>query len=142
MVWVAALNEYQVQSVEFVDVVNLDRRSCSCRKWDVIGIPCCHAVAAMEALNMNPYDYCEQWYLTSTYQKTYNDIIHATRDRKQWEQHIITGRVLPPLASKQPGRLKKSRIRVENRHRQRRVVTYSCCGERGHNHGSCKNLPV
>ena len=83
MVRVAALNEYQVQSAEFVDVVNLDSRSCSCRKWDVIGIPCCHAIAAMKARNMNPYDYCEQWYLTITYQKTYNAIIHAIHDRKQ-----------------------------------------------------------
>ena len=32
MVRVAALNEYQVQSAEFVDIVNLDRRSYSCSK--------------------------------------------------------------------------------------------------------------
>ncbi|XXG86332.1 hypothetical protein AAC387_Pa11g1249 [Persea americana] len=142
IVRVAALNEYQVQSAEFVDVVNLDSRSCSCHKWDVIGIPCCHVVAAMKARNMNPYDYCERWYFTSTYQKTYSDVIHATRDRKQWEQQIVTGRVLPPMASKQLGRPKKSRIQVEDRLRQRRVVTCSSCGERGHNRGSCKNPSV
>lgn len=102
--------------------------SFSCRKWDVIGIPCCHVIAAMKARNMNPYEYYEYWHLTGMYQKMYSDVIHATRDRKQWEQHL-TGRVIPPLASKQLGRPKKNKIRVEDQHRKRRVITCSCCRE-------------
>ena len=41
---IAGLTEFQVQSAEYVDAVNLKRRSCLCHKWEVVGIPCCHVV--------------------------------------------------------------------------------------------------
>ena len=59
---VAGLVEFQVQSGEYVDVVNLECRSCSCHRWEVMGIPCSHAVAAMKVRNIDPYDYSEHWY--------------------------------------------------------------------------------
>ena len=36
----AGPNEFQIQSWEFIDVVHLDRNSCTCQKWATIGIPC------------------------------------------------------------------------------------------------------
>ena len=55
---------------------------------------------------------------------THSEVLHATRDHKQWE-HTSDKRVLPPRATKQPGRPKKNRIRIEDCGRQRWVVT---CG--------------
>ena len=105
-----------------------------------MGIPCCHALAAMKVRNLNPYDYVEDCYLTNTYRASYSKVKHATRDSRQWE-HTSNETVLPPRATKQPGRPKKNRIRVEDRNRQRRVVTCSNCRRRGHNRKSCRNPP-
>ncbi|RWR87935.1 hypothetical protein CKAN_01689900 [Cinnamomum micranthum f. kanehirae] len=137
---VAGPIEFQVQSAEFVDVVDLERRTCTCRKWEIMGIPCSHSLASMKMRNLNPYDFVEDWYLTTTYRTTYNEVLHATRDSRQWE-HTSDEKVLPPCATKQPGRPKKNRVHVEGRNRQRRVVTCSNCKERGHNRHSCRNPP-
>ena len=51
--------EFQVQWAKYVDVVDLEKKSCKCRKWEVIGLPCCHALASMKVQNVNPYDFCE-----------------------------------------------------------------------------------
>lgn len=83
---IVCLIELQVQSAEYIDVVNLEYGSRSCRKWEVMGVPCLYVVAAMKVRNIDLYDYCEHWYHTGLYQRTYNKVIHATRDRKQWEQ--------------------------------------------------------
>ena len=37
-VHVAGLVEFQVQSAEYVDVVDLEKKSCTCHKWEVIGL--------------------------------------------------------------------------------------------------------
>lgn len=56
---VAGLVEFQVQSAEYVDVVDLERKTCTCRKWDILGIPCAHALASMRVRNYDPYEFCE-----------------------------------------------------------------------------------
>ena len=98
--------EFQVLSPGYTDVVHLDRRSCTCRKWDLLGIPCAHALCAIELNRYNPYDFCEHWFSTYCYRRTYNDVIHATRNAKQWELRSDE-RVLAPMARRQPGRPKK-----------------------------------
>ena len=112
-VLVAGLVEFQVQSVEYVDVVDLDQRICRCWKWEILGIPCCHALAAMKVRNYDPYKFCEHWYLSRMYRLTYSGLIHATLDNKQWE-HTSDVRVLPPRATKQPGYPRKKRLRNED----------------------------
>lgn len=48
-------------------VVNLSERSCSCRKWDLTGIPCCHGVACMWHNNYAPEDYVSIHYRCCVY---------------------------------------------------------------------------
>ena len=79
---VAGLVKFQVQSANYVDIVHLNRQTCTCRKWEVLGILCSHAIASMRVRKYNPYDFCDNWYLTSVLQATYNEVIHATRDSK------------------------------------------------------------
>ena len=74
-VHVAGLVEFQVQSANYVDIVHLDRRTCTCRKWEVLGIPCSHAITSIRVRKYNPYDFCDNWYLTSVLQAMYNKVI-------------------------------------------------------------------
>lgn len=105
-VQLASQYEYQDHFAQYIDVMHLDRRSSSCRKWDVLGIPCPHAMASVQMRGVDPYDSYEQWFSSDA---TYNDIVHAIRDLHQWEVHSNM-RVLPPHAWRQASRPKKNRI--------------------------------
>lgn len=39
--------KYEVDDGNYKSVVDLDAKTCSCRKWDISGIPCKHAVSAI-----------------------------------------------------------------------------------------------
>jgi len=42
--------------------VNLGENSCACRKWDLTGISCPHAIACIWYNHKNPDDYVPHWY--------------------------------------------------------------------------------
>ena len=61
-VLVAGLVEFQVHSTEYVDFIDLERKTCTCLKWEILGISCAHALSSMRVRNYDPYEFCEQWY--------------------------------------------------------------------------------
>ncbi|XP_021773983.1 uncharacterized protein LOC110737942 [Chenopodium quinoa] len=52
-------------------VVNLDAKKCTCRKWDMVGISCCHAVACIFFLHKEAEDYVDRSYWKDMYFKAY-----------------------------------------------------------------------
>jgi len=87
-------------------MVNIDEASCTCKKWSIIGIPCCHALAAMRFLNINGEGFISNWYKKSTYQETYASIIFPINGQKVWDITPCPN-ILPPLKRALPGRQKK-----------------------------------
>ncbi|WVY98944.1 hypothetical protein V8G54_031095 [Vigna mungo] len=78
------------------------------RKWLLTGIPCCHAIAAMKFLNLDPENYVPIWFRRSTYEEAYATIIFPVNDHRLWERTPYVD-VLPPFNRKLPGRPKKKR---------------------------------
>ncbi|XP_058776094.1 uncharacterized protein LOC131650398 [Vicia villosa] len=68
---------FQVTHVMFTDsfVVELAKHTCSCNFWDLIGIPCRHAISAIHRKVDDPIDYVHQYYHKSTYVKCYEEDI-------------------------------------------------------------------
>ncbi|XP_012574218.1 uncharacterized protein [Cicer arietinum] len=52
-------------------VVSLENRECSCRKWMLTGIPCCHAVCCCNFLKKDPEDLIPTYYRRETYATCY-----------------------------------------------------------------------
>ncbi|XP_057248209.1 uncharacterized protein LOC130590194 [Beta vulgaris subsp. vulgaris] len=52
-------------------IVNLEARRCTCKKWDKVGVPCCHAVACIEFLNKEVEFYVDECYRKEVYLRTY-----------------------------------------------------------------------
>jgi len=51
---------FEVRHVSLIGdkfTVNIEIQECSCRKWLISGIPCYHAIAAMNFLNLKAEDY-------------------------------------------------------------------------------------
>ncbi|XP_022634759.1 uncharacterized protein LOC111241397 [Vigna radiata var. radiata] len=74
--WIPSWSARRIFEVRHVSAVgnkftvDLDTHECSCRKWMISGIPCCHAVAAMHYINLDPDTFIPTWFMKSTYEET------------------------------------------------------------------------
>lgn len=117
--------KFQVQFSYNTDVVNLDKWSCSCRKWDPLSIPCSHAITPIKKREIDPYEFYEDYFDCATYLMTYDNIVHPMRDITQWDS--TTGmEVYPPKAKRQARRRVKNIICIEDHHKKQ--YKYSRCG--------------
>lgn len=126
-------------------MVDLDKHECSCRKWAISGIPCCHALAVMKLLNLDAEDFIPGWFRKATYEETYSSIIYSINGKNMWEVTPYND-VFPPKKRALPGRPKKKcrleeweLIRDETRMRKGGLrKRCRICREMGHNRKSCK----
>ncbi|XP_059638816.1 uncharacterized protein LOC132281095 [Cornus florida] len=105
---------YEVEDGGMNEIVDSHEKSCSCRVWDIKGIPCKHACVAIQKRrwavleeSVNPYFYRE------TFLKSYAGMIYPMTLRNMRE---VTGVVpiIPPIARKPPGRPKKVRKKAHD----------------------------
>ena len=66
---------YQVTSAEKTYVVNLQKKTCGCRKWDMTAVPCHHAVSAIHKAKLQPEDFVHD-FLKKMYLAAYSPIIY------------------------------------------------------------------
>uniref|UniRef100_A0AB38Z7H9 DBD protein n=1 Tax=Paeonia suffruticosa TaxID=45171 RepID=A0AB38Z7H9_PAESU len=117
-------------------VVNIDLWECSCRGWQVSGLPCFHAVAVLQRIDRNIYDYCSKYFSTVAYRLMYSESINPipTVD-KPVQTQSTAAQVLPPPPRRIPGPPKKRRIRLKGG--VKRPLHCSKCKGAGHNRATC-----
>lgn len=64
-------SRYEIVEGEDTHTVFLDKRVCTCRTWDLSGIPCQHAMCAYVNSKQDPADYISNWYHKDTYKAAY-----------------------------------------------------------------------
>ncbi|KAM6584021.1 hypothetical protein CsatB_011023 [Cannabis sativa] len=124
-------------------VVDLNAKTCACRKWELTGIPCEHALACILKVNLNPISFVDAYYSKQAYEKTYAEIIKGTNGPESWP-NPRTHPLQPPLVKKRPGRPKKARNReagevpASNKVRKFGTIIHcKKCGKPGHNSKTC-----
>ncbi|XP_076885850.1 uncharacterized protein LOC143535506 [Bidens hawaiensis] len=106
---------YQVKSLRSQCVVNVGDRTCTCRRWDLTGMPCKHAVAALyNMIENNMYaGPLEKWvdeaYWLDTWKKVYNHQIRPIPGPDMWTPSNVPTIITPPKHHTHIGRPKKSR---------------------------------
>ncbi|XP_052735579.1 uncharacterized protein LOC108341574 [Vigna angularis] len=112
--WVSSWSARKIFEVRHTSSVgnkftlDLDTKECSCRKWMISAIPCCHAIAAMNYSNVDPENFIPTLFTTSTYEEVYASIIFPLNGHLLWETTNFND-VLPPVMRKMPGRPKEKR---------------------------------
>lgn len=140
--------EFEVISHEGTNIVDIRNRCCSCRGWQLYGLPCSHAVAALLSCRQNVQRFTESCFTVATYRKAYSQTIHPIPDKSLWRELSSDGgdpngnRALdvvinPPKSLRPPGRPRKKRVRTEDRGRTKRVVHCSRCNQTGHFRTTC-----
>ncbi|GKB18782.1 hypothetical protein Tco_0852705 [Tanacetum coccineum] len=148
-------NKYQVSgSLGDQCVVDVVSMTCSCRKWELTGIPCKHAVAACWNMALNdlvpppPETWVNPCYWLSTWKETYSHKIQPICGTNYWEKSTCPTTLLPPKHHVQVGRPKKKRKRSKHKDepfvkdgklsRKGRTITCQSCRNIGHNKATCK----
>jgi hypothetical protein len=91
-------------------VVNLQERTCTCRKWQVSGIPCKHALAFITSLSDEPIEkHVDLYYSIEKFRVAYSQLIPAMLDKSQWPKSTNNFFMHPPLLTTVAGRLKTER---------------------------------
>nr|XP_011459364.1 PREDICTED: uncharacterized protein LOC105349940 [Fragaria vesca subsp. vesca] len=141
----------EVENIEGTkNVVNLARRTYTCRRWDLCGIPCKHAISAIYLKREDPDDYVSRCYLKTTYMSIYNNLIQPVNSMDLWSRGEDPP-IQPPQYSRQPGRPKKTRNKatyekqkdgVTVRKMMQKSLRCGNCGQQGHNRKTCqRHLP-
>ncbi|XP_017245957.1 uncharacterized protein LOC108217625 [Daucus carota subsp. sativus] len=135
--------------------VSLNNRTCSCRVWELTGVPCCHGVTAIQHSRQNPVDFVAHWFTKETYMKCYSNCIEVIRGEEFWDD-VIGDNVLPPLIVKKlRGRPKNCRRRegweggrgtvCSGKYKRMsyagRVMHCGYCRKEGHKINACPDKP-
>ncbi|XP_060182367.1 uncharacterized protein LOC132612037 [Lycium barbarum] len=99
---------FEVLEGSYRHTVNLGQQKCSCRSWELKGIPCAHAIAAMNHLNMDASQAISSWYIKDKYLKAYSNFIQPVPNMKMWPDST-NPIVEPPKVRKMHGRPTKNR---------------------------------
>ena len=130
---------FAVYDEETSYLVDLEKRTCTCKRFNHDEMPCSHAMAVIAKRNLNCYEFVSQYYTREFYIKTYEDSIIPLGDQHSWElpEDLVSHEVLPPCSKRPAGRPKKSRYKGFNEYKTKNVC--GRCGVKGHNRRTCKN---
>ncbi|CAI9265779.1 unnamed protein product [Lactuca saligna] len=142
-------------------VVDMKNMSCTCRRWELNGIPCRHAIATIHEMADSGdkvgelYTYVNKVYWLQTWNEAYSYTVDPIKGRAMWPKSTCPFQLTPPPHHNQPGRpnTKRKRSADEKYDKQmqnhgagepekltRKFVSVRCgkCNNRGHNSRTCK----
>ncbi|XP_061360311.1 uncharacterized protein LOC133304316 [Gastrolobium bilobum] len=129
--------------------VNLTTHTCACNAWQLTGLPCEHAIAAICHKNEPPENYAHQWLTVDALHATYAHTLNLVNSDKYWPSSDEP-KPLPPKLKRPIGRPKKHRKKDPTKEqgsstkKVKRTYAAKCpkCGQTGHYAKSCKGPPT
>lgn len=124
-------------------VVNLEQRTCTCRAWQVSGLPCKHALAYITSIRGEKIeDHVDNYYSVQKFRSAYEGIIPAIPDKSMWPKSDHGFFMHPPLLKSTAGRRRQTRFRggAEGGNKGNKG-RHQCpiCHEYGHHWYTCKD---
>ncbi|XP_050207758.1 uncharacterized protein LOC126657158 [Mercurialis annua] len=55
--------------------VKMQERKCTCKKFEIDELPCQHALAILNEMNLDPYQYCSKYYTKESMLATYDETV-------------------------------------------------------------------
>ena len=89
-------------------IVDLRKKVCSCRSWQISSIPYAYACYAIWHDEGEQDEYLDKCYHSNTYIKAYQHALQPINGSHEWKKSKLE-LVLPLYARKMPGRPKKIR---------------------------------
>ena len=90
----------QVKQGVRVVTVDLLNKTCDCRVFQLTGIPCSHAIAAIHDSRQQPIHFVSDYFKRDMYLESYSQPLEAIKGEEYWELKT-TDPLLPPDIPKQ-----------------------------------------
>jgi len=139
---------FEIHDPPYKHVVDLKKKVCSCRSWQLKGIPCGHALTTIHYKDWVVDTFVDHWYKKETYLKAYNRFIQPMTNMKMWPKSDRPA-IEPPEITAMPGRPGKNRRKDSDEPvkkkfgkatRKGRKMKCSVCKTFGHNKKGCPTL--
>ncbi|XP_015160823.1 uncharacterized protein [Solanum tuberosum] len=75
---------YEILDGHYRHIIDIRKKTCTCRTWQLRGIPCQHVVLAYQHAGQDPEDHVVHWYRKDTFMKAYNYFIQPIPNMKMW----------------------------------------------------------
>jgi hypothetical protein len=100
--------------------VDLANMICTCRQWQLTGLPCTHAlyfITSLRGVAGEIDQYVHEYYSIAKLKATYAENVPSIKAKHQWEVMDPNFVLNAPVQTRAPGRPRKTRIRssVEDR---------------------------
>ncbi|WVZ53693.1 hypothetical protein U9M48_004598 [Paspalum notatum var. saurae] len=122
----------------------LRKKTCSCRYWQLSGLPCPHAISCIYYKTNTLNDYIAKCYHVEAFEKTYAHFLQPVEGMQNWHTSERP-KPLPPKQLKMPDRPKKERKREPHEKpksatrlsKRGSVIRCKKCKQVGHNRSTC-----
>lgn len=136
--------KFETRKLDEAYIVNVLKKECNCRLWQLNGYRCIHYVATLACLNITPDgSYVYLMYLGALFHNTYKQPIHGMNGSNMWP----STEYIPPMKRRMLGRPTIKRIRdASKRHGKHNVskvgkkITCGICKQEGHNKSTCSQV--
>ncbi|RYR65815.1 hypothetical protein Ahy_A03g011737 [Arachis hypogaea] len=85
--------------------------TCTCNMWQLTGIPCVHALAAIQKRCDRPESYVHPWLKMDAFRATYEHVIKPVNSEEYWEHITNSSNQVASAASFRPPRPKQQILR-------------------------------
>jgi hypothetical protein len=125
-----------------IHAVDLEARTCGCRRWDVTGLPCNHACSAIIKSKQRPEDFVSHFFKKPLYAEAFQPMIYPVPGQHDWTK-TNTPDIVPPIFKINKGRKqekrRKGKFEVPKPKDTSRMGTITCsnCELQGHRYTSC-----
>nr|XP_027080396.1 uncharacterized protein LOC113703286 [Coffea arabica]XP_027080397.1 uncharacterized protein LOC113703286 [Coffea arabica] len=132
-------------------VVDLKRQTCTCRRWELTGIPCSHASCCILLTKNKPKKFVHPCYIRDVYLMAYEQAIGPINGPNNWKKPNKTP-LSAPKKLKLPGRPKKARRReldeprtdskgcIRLSRKGNMQMTCTNCKQKGHTKRKCPKI--
>ncbi|GLU04917.1 hypothetical protein SLE2022_220450 [Rubroshorea leprosula] len=142
------VNEFEVNDGGDQHVVKFNDNTCTCRYWQLSGVPCPHALACIRYKRWSVDDYISDFYKKEKFLAAYAYPLQCIRKGTKAWKVVGEEELLPPPVKSMPGRPRKKRRHKGEPQKIRRgklrkltgrgrKMTCKVCGSEGHNRRTC-----
>ncbi|PWA94666.1 hypothetical protein CTI12_AA058000 [Artemisia annua] len=129
---------YQVIDHHNSHIVDFLKRECTCRQWQLSGIPCGHvcAVCRVEGLT-NCNQWALPWFTKTNLKGTYHEMVFPLPDEANWHNPGNLPKLKPPVMVKQQSGRPKKKDRFPSKNEEPKVKQCGRCGCKSHTREAC-----